>query len=112
MGFSLLDAMLGSTIFLFGALASAPLLVESARASQRSLELLDATSLAQRHLSELKAAIRNGKEPEAAAVEEDGFNVVQSSDRSDPDFYRLSVSVFSTRSSRMLVELISLVERP
>ncbi len=112
MGFNLLEAMLGSTIFLFGAVAAAPLLTETARACHRSEDLLRATTVAQKHLNSIRTAIRKGEDAYSEAIEKEGFRLVQSVDGSDPGFYRLSIYVFPKNEPRMLVELISLVEKP
>ncbi len=112
MGFNLLDVMLGSSIFLFGVLASAPLLTESARASHRASKLLEATTLAQKRMSLVRNAIRSGRPAGAGACDEDDYQIIESIGGNDPDFYRVSIAILSKSERRMLVELIGLVEKP
>jgi len=112
MGFSLLDAVLGSSIFLFGVVASAPMLTETVRAANRADRLVSATEVAQRQMTSVRSAIRRGESVASGVVDEGGFHVVQSVDVTDPDFFRIGVYVFPKDDNRMLVEMIGLVEKP
>ncbi|MBI2838846.1 MAG: hypothetical protein HYX75_11050 [Acidobacteria bacterium] len=112
MGFNLVDAFIGATIFMFGVLAGAPLVTESARATRRADQLLDATLVAQRTLDSARARIRRGESIQSGVEEESGFRLIRTADNGDPDFIRLCVTVYPVGSSRRLVEIIALVERP
>lgn len=112
MGMNLLDAILGSALFLFCVLAAAPLLTESARATRRSDQLLDATLAAQRQLDALRTGIKRGEVAQHDRVEDSGFTVARHIEPWDADFYRLSVAVHAKGDVRRLVELIALAERP
>ncbi|MEW6367729.1 MAG: hypothetical protein AB1714_24115 [Acidobacteriota bacterium] len=112
MGLNLLEALVASSVFLFGAMAVAPLLTEAASAARRADSLLEATTVAQNSLDSLRDAIQRGEPVESYECDQAGFHVVQSVGSLDADFYCLSVAVSEMRGRRNLVELISFVEKP
>lgn len=112
MALNLIEALVGSTIFLTGVLAAAPLIVESVAASRRADDLLQATLLARKHLDDLRSEVRRGDSPVSSEIEERGFLIMRSVDSSDPDFYLLNVTALTRRDLQKRVELIALMERP